>query len=168
MTKKLYQRSVKQADKYFYITECVAFLCLAFVIFMTVGETRELVAGIIFAMMVYHGVRRMIKGPPVGTAIVELAGDTLIFRNPSSLPPKLDRIPVDKIHSIRMMGEKQLRYFDCKLMTGETLHIGPFERGQGEGATAEWFKDALPELSFLVDPSAVVLGPEMMERPPGL
>lgn len=168
MTKKLYQRSVKQADKYFYVTEGVALLCLAFVIFMTAGETRELVAGIIFAMMVYHGVRRVIKGPPVGTAVVELSDGTLVFRNPSSVPPRLDRIAVDKIHSIRMMGEKQLRYFDCKLMTGDTLHIGPFERGQGEEAAAEWFKDALPELSFLVDPSAVVMGQEMLERPPGL
>lgn len=169
MTKKLYQRSARQADKVFYVTEIVAALSFCFVWFVTDGETRELVAGIILAIFVYHALRRFLKGPPVGVAIVELAGDVLIFRNPSSVPPKVDRIALDKIHSIRLMGEKQLRYFDCKLMSGETPHIGPFERGQGELVTAEWFKDALPELSFLVDPSATVMpGMEGLERPPEL
>jgi len=166
MSKKLYQRSAKQADKVFYITEIVAALSLVFVWFFTAGETRELVAGIILAIFLYHGLRRFLKGPPIGVAIVELAGDMLIFRNPSSVPPKVDRIAVDNIHSIRLMGEKQLRYFDCKLMNGDLAHLGPFERGQGELVTADWFKDALPELSFLVDPSATVMpGSEGLERP---
>lgn len=169
MTKKLHQRSARQASKVFYVTEIVAALSFCFVWFLTAGETRELVAGIILAIFIYHALRRFLKGPPVGVAIVELAGDMLLFRNPSSTPPKVDRIAVDKIHSIRLMGEKQLRYFDCKLMNGDTLHIGPFERGQGELVTAEWFKDALPDTSFLVDPSATVMpGMEGLERPPGL
>lgn len=169
MSKKLYQRSAAQAGKVFYVTEIVAVLSFCFVWFVTAGETRELVAGIILAIFVYHALKRFLKGPDLGSAIVELNGDTLIFRNPSSVPPKVDRIAVDNLHSIRLMGEKQLRYFDCKIMSGETLHIGPFERGQGELVTAEWFKDALPELNFLVDPSATVMpGMEGLERPPEL
>lgn len=166
-SKKLYQRSAKQADKMFWVTEIVCLGCLVFVLLVADNEVRELVAWIILALMIYQGTRRVIKGPPVGVAMVERAGDMLIFRNASSVPPKVDRIPIDRIHSIRMMGERMLRYFDCTLTDGKVQRVGPFERGQGELVVAEWFYEVLPDTSFMVDPSATPMA-QLEERPPGL
>ena len=63
-------------------------------------------------------------------------------------------------------NQDRLRYFDCTLMNGDLAHIGPFERGQGEMATAEWFYKNLPETPFIVDTSATVVAE--LQRPPGL
>ncbi|MBS1208330.1 MAG: hypothetical protein H6R19_728 [Proteobacteria bacterium] len=164
MSEKFYQRSTKQADRAFWVTVGIGLVCTLFVLF--VAENR-MIAGIILTLVFYHLIRRLVKGPPVGVAVLEIADSFLVFRNPSSTPPKVDRIALDKLHSVSLFGEEHLRYFSCKLVNGDIARIGPFERGQGEMAIAEWFYRVLPETPFHVDPSATPMQ-RMDTRPPGL
>lgn len=168
MSKKLHQRSVKQAERTLWVSVAVGVASLAFVLLGgNLDETgKEVVGGLIVAIIAFQLMRRFTQGPQVGVAIIEVLDGFLYFRNPATRPMRVDRIALEKIHSIRLMGEDKLRYFDCKLMNGDTAHIGPFERGQGEMVIAEWFYENLPETPFIVDTSATVF--EEMQRPPGL
>ncbi|PLK50734.1 hypothetical protein [Uliginosibacterium sp. TH139] len=168
MSKKLHERSVKQAERTLWVSVAVGVVCLAFVLLggNLDGTGKQVVGGLIVAILAYQLVRRFTRGPLVGVAIIEVLDGFLYFRNPASRPMRVDRIALEKIHSIRLMGEDRLRYFDCKLMNGDLAHIGPFERGQGELVIAEWFYQNLPETPFIVDTSATVF--EEMQRPPGL
>jgi hypothetical protein len=168
MNRKLHRYSAKAADRIFWTTEIVGIVAIIFIQRNGYAENgKDLIMWLIAALLVYSGVRRVIKGPAVGVAVLECSADMLIFRNPSSFPAKVDRIALDKIHSIRLNGERHLRYFDCKLMSGEVQRVGPFERGQGELAVADWFREVLPDLPFLVDPSATPMA-RMEARPPEL
>lgn len=168
MSSKLYQRSVKQAETTLWGSLIVGAICAAFVFVGSNLETegKQFVGGLILALLAYQITRRITRGPNVGVAILEVLDGFLYLRNPSSRPIRVDRIALEKLHSVRLMGEDRLRYFDCKLMNGDTAHIGPFERGQGEMAVAEWFYENLPETPFIVDTSATVF--EEMQRPPGV
>jgi hypothetical protein len=168
MATPLYQRSIKQAETTLWGSLIVGAVCAAFVFLGSdLDETaKQFVGGLILALLAYQIVRRVTRGPNVGVAIVEVLDGFLYFRNPTTRPVRVDRIALEKLHSIRLMGEDRLRYFDCKLMNGDIAHIGPFERGQGEMVTAEWFYQNLPETHFIVDTSATVF--EEMQRPPGL
>ncbi|MDP5238940.1 hypothetical protein Q9Q94_05330 [Uliginosibacterium sp. 31-16] len=164
MSTKLHQRSTAQADRVFWITVGVGVVCALFVMFVTENRT---IAGVIMALVFYHLIRRLLKGPPVGVAVLEVADSFLILRNPSTTPAKVDRIALEKLHSVELQGEEHLRYFNCKLMNGDIARIGPFERGQGEMAIAEWFYANLPETPFHVDPSATPVH-QLSSRPPGM
>jgi hypothetical protein len=168
MNKKLHQRSVKQANKVFWMTEIFALAGVTLVQWAGYeNQGKDLITGIIVALVLYHAGRRILKGPPVGVAMLEASEDMLIFRNPSNVPPRVERIAIEKLHSIRLNGERHLRYFVCMLMSGENQRVGPFERGPGEMAIADWFKEALPDIAFLVDTSATPMA-QMEGRPPGL
>ena len=168
MKKKLFERSVKQAERTLWISVAVGVVCAYYVLAASnLDETgKQVVGGLIFALLAYQIARRVTRGPNVGVAIVEVLDGFLYFRNPASRPMRVDRIALEKLHSIRLMGEDRLRYFDCKLMDGKIAHIGPFERGQGEMVVAEWFYLNLPDVPFIVDTSATVT--EELQRPPGL
>lgn len=164
MNNKLYQRSTKQAERAFFITTGIALASAAFVYFVSGNEP---ITGLILALAAWHIVRRVVQGPPAGVAVLELADGFLIFRNPASKPPRVDRIALEKLHSIGLVGEEHLRYFNCKLMTGDIARIGPFERGQGELVIAEWFYRNLPDTPFHVDPSATPMH-RQDSRPAGM
>lgn len=168
MTTKLYERSQKQAERTLWISLGVGTVCAWYVLAASNLDTtgKQVVGGLIIALLAYQLARRITRGPNVGMAIVEVLDGFLYFRNPNSRPARVDRIALEKLHSIRLMGEDRLRYFDCKLMDGKIAHIGPFERGQGEMVIAEWFYQNLPDVPFIVDTSATVF--EEMQRPPGL
>lgn len=168
MTTKLYERSVKQAERTLWVSVGVGVVCAYYVLAGSNldGTGKQIVGGLIIALLAYQIARRLTRGPNVGMAIVEVLDGFLYFRNPTVRPARVDRIALEKLHSIRLMGEDRLRYFDCKLMDGKIAHIGPFERGQGEMVVAEWFYLNLPETPFIVDTSATVF--EEMQRPPGL
>lgn len=164
METRLYERSARDAERYFVIVTSIALVCAAFVWF--VSENR-FIAGLILAFAAWHIVRRIYLGAPQGVPMLELAENFLWFRNPAIKPMRVDRIALDRLHSVELEGEEHLRYFNCKLMNGNTVRIGPFERGQGELVIAEWFYRNLPETPFHVSASAVP-GHRMDSRPPGL
>lgn len=164
MSTKLHQRSATQANRIFWVTVGTGSACAVFVL---LTQQNQVIAGLILALVSYQIIRRVLKGPPVGVAMLELADNFLILRNPSTLPPKVDRIALEKLHSVELQGEEHLRYFNCKLMNGDIARIGPFERGQGEMAMAEWFYRNLPETPFHVDPSATPMH-RLDSRPPGM
>ena len=164
MSTPLYQRSTQQAERTFLINTSIALLSAGFVFFVSENQP---ITGLILALAAWHIVRRVIKGPPVGIAMLEIADGFLYLRNPNAKPPRTDRIALEKLHSIGLVGEEHLRYFDCKLRTGEVDRIGPFERGQGEIVIAEWFYRNLPDTPFHVDPSASPMH-RMATRPTGM
>jgi hypothetical protein len=151
MNNKLYQRSTRQGERVFLINTAIALGCAGFVFFVSGNQP---ISGLILALAVWHLASRIVKGPPVGVAVLELSDGFLIFRNPASKPPRVDRIALEKLHSVGLVGEEHLRTFNCKLMNGDIARIGPFERGQGELVIAEWFYRNLPDTPFHVDPSA--------------
>lgn len=168
MSKILYERSVKVAERNLLISLAVGVACAAFVFGASNLDAsgKQFVGGLIIAVLAYQIARRLTRGPLVGKAILEVLDGFLYLRNPGSRPARVDRIALERLHSVRLMGENQLRYFDCTLIDGKVAHIGPFERYQGEMAVAEWFYVNLPETPFIVDTSATVFSE--LQRPPGL
>ncbi|KAF7600656.1 MAG: hypothetical protein CGU28_02950 [Candidatus Dactylopiibacterium carminicum] len=163
MNSKLHVRTRQQAERYFYVSFGIAVACAVFVY---VGTANERITGLILALAAWHLAHRFIKGPPMGLAFIEVKDEHLYFRNPSAKPARVDRIELQKLHSIELVGEDHLRYFECKLLSGDIVKIGPFERGPGEMVIAEWFYKALPDIPFHVHPSATPL--DMPGMPPGL
>ncbi|MDQ7988510.1 MAG: hypothetical protein REI09_02645 [Candidatus Dactylopiibacterium sp.] len=161
---RLYERSQRDAERYFYIVTGIALVCGAFVYFVS---DNRFIAGLILAFAAWHIVGRLYRGAPVGIPMLEVADDFLWFRNRAIKPIRVDRIALDRLHSVELEGEEHLRYFNCKLMNGDTVRIGPFERGQGELAIAEWFYQNLPDTPFHVNASATPMQ-RMDTRPPGL
>lgn len=164
MSPKLYERSTRDAERYFLVVTGIALLCAAFVWFVSENQT---IAGLILAFAAWHIVHRIYRGAPVGVPMLEVAEDFLWFRNPAMKPMRVDRIALDRLHSVELEGEEHLRYFNCKLMNGNNVRVGPFERGQGELVIAEWFYRNLPDTPFHVNASATPMQ-RMDTRPPGL
>ena len=163
MNSKLHQRTRQQAERYFQLSFGIALICAGFVYFISGNQP---ITGLILALAAWHLAHRVIKGPPLGLAFIEVTDEYLYFRNPAAKPPRVDRIELKKLHSIELVGEDHLRYFQCKLMSGDVAKIGPFERGPGELVIAEWFYKALPETPFHVHPTATPM--DLPGLPPGL
>lgn len=161
-TKKLYRRTAREADRLLWISLVIGAACGAFTYW--VNGSPMLIAAVV-AVPVYSGIRRVLKGAPVGVPLLEVAEDVLVLRNPLFIPPKVDRIALDKLHSVCYRGEEGRRFFDCLDMEGVERSIGPFEHMPDVQIIARWFAEALPEHPFRVHQSAL---PAHHDLPPGL
>lgn len=160
--KKLYRRTAREADRLLWLSAGTGAACGVFTALMT--ESWGFVL-IVVAVPLYSLIRRVFKGPPLGVPLLELAEDMLVLRNPIEIPPKVDRIPLNKLHSVCYRGEEGRRFFDFLDQDGIERCIGPFERMPDLQVLARWFAEALPEVPFRVHESTL---PQQMERPPGL
>lgn len=160
--KKLYRRTAREADRLLWISAGIGAACGVFTALVTENWAAVLA---VVAVPFYSLVRRVLKGPPLGAPILELAEDMLVLRNPIEIPAKVDRIPVRKLHSVCYRGEEGRRFFDFLDQEGVERSVGPFERMPDLQVIARWFAEALPDLPFRVHESAL---PNQLERPPGL
>lgn len=162
MTKKLYRHTAREADRLLWISLIIGVVCGVFTYVVT--ENPGIVAAVV-AVPFYSAIRRALKGPPMGVPLLEVAEDMLVFRNPLFIPPKVDRIPLSKLHSVSYRGEEGRRFFDCLDNDGVERSIGPFERMPEVQVIARWFAETLPEHPFRVHVSVL---PQHQDMPPGL
>ena len=81
MTKKLYRRTAREADRLLWISLIIGVVCGVFTYVVT--ENPGIVAAVV-AVPFYSAIRRALKGPPMGVPLLEVAEDMLVFRNPSN------------------------------------------------------------------------------------
>ena len=122
MNNRLYRVERKTAEFWFGLIE----------ISLVVMLVERLIAGalgfsvFIFVTALIFAAYRLIKGPLMGPALLEVTDGELIWRQPIYIPTKIQRIRLSAIKTIQIVGPARDRRFRIETIDGSQLEIRPF------------------------------------------
>ena len=110
-------------------------------------DMRNSVVPVGIIVMAYLGYFLLSKtlGTRFAKPLVELSDDEVSFRNPFNIPATVDRVPLNDLKVIEMVGMTDRRHIRCTFADGSNRDIGPFSFSHEiESKLVVWLTIELP------------------------
>lgn len=154
MTHRLYEQTRRQSD---YTTAAVVLFFVVYAIARALADAW-LTAIALAAVGAAFALWRLVRGPSVGRAVIEITDAEVVFTLPFYIPTRVLRFPLERIRSLRVFGPRPGRRWQLKLDDGSREVIRPFFGPLLEPRAVDFLRAHLPlHVSIIEDEPAGIL-----------
>jgi hypothetical protein len=153
MDTRLYRFDRKTAELLFIFVEAI----LAFVFVERVMAGKWVAAALFVIPAMAFALVRLVRGPLVGPALLEVTGDKLFWKSFFYFPGKIQSNRLESIRILKIVGPRGDRRFRFTLVDGSEEEFRPHYGQAFELKVVRFLKNVLPKRITLIE-----------EQPPGL